>query len=165
MNLPPPRLWFLATGALLLAVGLTTGLLQAAAAQPRQTPQQDAGPPLHPDFALLDEQGVNVLESGGPASTLATCGQCHAPAFIQEHSFHADLGRGQIVAAGEVDGGRPWDTSPGAFGRWNPLTYRYLSPQGDERTDLTTAEWLMGLGSRHVGGGPAVPGRDGTPLA
>lgn len=164
MKLRPPRLWFLAAGALLLAAGLTTGLLQAAAAQPRQTPQQDAGPPLHPDFALLDEQGVTVLESGGPASTLVTCGQCHDTAFIQEHSFHADLGRGQIVPAGEVDGGRPWDTSPGAFGRWNPLTYRYLSPQGDERTDLTTAEWLMVLGSRHVGGGPAVLARDGTPL-
>lgn len=159
-----PRLGLVAIGALLLGAGLTTGLLGAAAAEPRPAGTPQDGPPLHPDFPLLDEQGENVLDSGGPVSTITTCGQCHDTEFIQDHSFHADLGRGEIVPAGEVDGGRAWDTSPGAFGRWNPLTYRYLSSPSDERVDLTTAEWLMVLGSRHVGGGPAQLARDGSPL-
>jgi thiosulfate reductase cytochrome b subunit len=154
----------LAAGTLLLGAGLTAGLFSTEAASPRHGAVEDQGPPIHPAFALLDEQGENVLESDGPVSTVTTCGQCHDTAFIQEHSYHADLGRGEIVTAGEVDGGRPWDLGPGAFGRWDPLTYRYLSPQGDDRIDLTTAEWLMRLGSRHAGGGPATLARDGTPL-
>ena len=164
MRLRLPLHGFLATGVLLLAAGLSTGLLQAAAGGPQHASEDDAGPPLHPDFALLDEEGASVLESGGPVFTLATCGQCHDTTFIQNHSYHVDLGRGQIVPAGEVDGGRPWDISPGAFGRWSPLTYRYLSPPGDERVDLTTAEWLMEMGARHVGGGPGLLARDGAPL-
>ena len=60
--------------------------------------------------------------------------------------------------------GRPWDTSPGVFGRWNPLIYRYLSPAGDEQIDLGTAAWIQLLGARHVGGGPAWLSRDGRPL-
>jgi thiosulfate reductase cytochrome b subunit len=154
----------LAVGALLLAGGLTSGLWRADAAVSSQALDQVDGPPIHPAFAFLDSRGENVLESAEPVSTLTTCGQCHDTAFIQEHSYHADLGRGELVDAGEVEGGRPWDLGPGTFGRWNPLTYRYLSPQGDERIDLTTVEWLMSLGVRHAGGGPATLARDGTPL-
>ena len=51
---------------------------------------------------------------------------------------------------------------PGYFGNWNPLTYRYLSMPGDERIDLTTAEWVMQFGDRHAGGGPAETSRDGN---
>lgn len=122
------------------------------------------GSPLHPVFAILDEDGNNVLESGKPLSTLRTCGSCHDTDFIQRHSFHADLGRSDLGAAGSVDGGRPWDVSPGLFGKWNPLTYRYLSPAGDEIIDLTTVEWIRAVGDRHVGGGPALLSRDGRPL-
>ncbi|MCP5096578.1 MAG: hypothetical protein GY943_13580 [Chloroflexi bacterium] len=122
------------------------------------------GSPLHPTFPLLDQDGVNVLDSGEPVSTMNTCGGCHDAAFIAEHSFHADVGLSEFGAAGSVENGRVWDSSTGYFGRWNPFTYRYLSPEGDDRIDLTTPEWLMQLGARHVGGGPAVYGRDGTPL-
>ncbi|MCA9982367.1 MAG: hypothetical protein KDD89_16090, partial [Anaerolineales bacterium] len=52
---------------------------------------------------------------------------------------------------------------PGNFGRWDPITYRYLSPPEDERTDQTTAEWVMTF-TRHVGGGPAQTSQDGLPL-
>ena len=48
--------------------------------------------PLHPTFALLDENGENVLNSGNPVSTMQTCGQCHDTEFIQSHAFHSDLG-------------------------------------------------------------------------
>jgi thiosulfate reductase cytochrome b subunit len=115
-------------------------------------------------FPLLDADGANVIESAQPVSTMVTCGACHDTAFIATHSFHADAGLGQLGAPGSVPGGRPWDTSPGLFGEWSPLFYRYLSPQGDARVDLTTPEWLGVYGLRHVGGGPGVTSRDGAPL-
>ncbi|MEJ2757779.1 MAG: hypothetical protein P8046_04775, partial [Anaerolineales bacterium] len=111
--------------------------------------------PLHPTFAFLDENGDNVLESGNPVSTLTTCGQCHDTEFISSHSFHADAGFSAQTEPGETSSGRAWDTSEGLYGRWNPITYGYLSPEGDEITDLTTTEWLQTIGQRHVGGGPA----------
>lgn len=44
--------------------------------------------PMHPSFALLDAEGVNVLDSGKPASTFATCGTCHDTAFISANNAH-----------------------------------------------------------------------------
>ncbi|HEX3051841.1 MAG TPA: hypothetical protein VHP83_14375, partial [Aggregatilineaceae bacterium] len=129
-------------------------------------PEVDAqsGSPLHPTFALLDENGENVLDSGKPVSTLKTCGTCHDTAFIASHSFHSDVGLSDYTSTGGFSDGELWDTSPGLFGRWDPLTYRYLSPEGDEHADLTTAEWIQVFGNRHVGGGPAQIGLDGQPL-
>ncbi len=123
------------------------------------------GSPFHPTFPLLDEEGQNVLDSGEPISTMETCGACHDTAFIAEHSFHTDVGQSEMTPPGGTDSGRAWDTSPGLFGRWNPLTYRYLSPEGDERIDMTTAEWVQMFGVRHVGGGPAEVGQNGESLA
>ncbi len=120
--------------------------------------------PLHPTFPLLDENGVNVLESGGAISTMQTCGACHNADFITEHSYHVSLGLDEYTNPGTLENGREWDTSTGLFGKWNALTYRYLSPDGDEVVDLTTPEWIMTLGRRHVGGGPAVYSRDGSTL-
>jgi len=115
---------------------------------------------LHPNFALLDAQSVNVLQSGRAVSSMKTCGQCHDTDFIASHAFHADLGLGSFAASD-----RSWDTSPGLFGQWDPLRYRYLTQAGDERLDLSTAGWLMANGERVVGGGPATTSRAGTPLA
>jgi len=122
--------------------------------------------PLHPTFPLLDANGANVLSSGQPVSTIKTCGECHDTAFIEQHSFHADLGLRDAsrTTAGQTGSGRAWDTSNGLFGKWDPLTYRYLSPAGDERLDLSTAEWLMTRGERVAGGGPATTSRQGQPL-
>ena len=105
-----------------------------------------------------------MLDSGNPVSTMETCGACHDTAFIAEHSFHTDVGLSELTAPGETASGRAWDTSSGLFGRWNPLTYRYLSPEGDERIDMTTAEWIQTFGVRHVGGGPAEYGQNGEKL-
>jgi thiosulfate reductase cytochrome b subunit len=125
---------------------------------------QSTGSPLHPPFPLLDSDGRHVLETGNPVSTMKTCGACHDTEFIVNHSFHADVGLNAFGAAGSVENGRVWDTSPGAFGYWNPLTYGYLSPEGDDIIDLTTAAWMRQFGPRHVGGGPATLSRDGRPL-
>jgi len=147
--------------ALLLLVGLS---LTGAAAQPTDRPPAQTAR-LHPQFALLDAQGNNVLVSGQPVSTLKTCGgACHDTAFIQSHSYHATLGLDDFGQPGTVADGRAWDTSPGAFGRWDPLRYRYLSPAGDPLLDLGTADWVKEFGDRHVGGGPALYARNGQPL-
>lgn len=145
----------------LLAAGVLGVFAQESVPQepPLQVPS-----PFHPTFALLDENGGNVLQTGEPVSTMQTCGACHDTAFIERYSFHADVGLGSLSAAGDVAGGWAWDTSPGYFGRWNPISYRYLSAEGDTVIDLTTAGWIQAMGTRHVGGGPAVYGRSGERL-
>ena len=114
---------------------------------------------LHPNFALVDDQSVNVLDSGRAVSTMKSCGQCHDTAFIASHAFHADLGLSAFAPSDQT-----WDASPGLFGRWDPLRYRFLTQSGDERLDLSTAGWLMLNGERVVGGGPATTSRAGRPL-
>lgn len=145
-------------GGSLLALTVQHGL---AAYAPRPAAQVS---PLHPTFALLDEDGQSVLETDGAVSTIQTCGQCHDTAFIQQHSFHADLGLSDFTAPGQTASGRAWDASPGLFGKWNPITYRTLSAAGDAEIDLTTVDWLRLFAERVVGGGPAVTSRTGQPL-
>ncbi len=138
--------------------GTTAFAMQAEKPAPQLTS------PLHPIFPLLDENRENVLESGNPVSTMNTCGACHDAEFIVTHSYHSDAGLLDFGTPGETGSERPWDTSPGLFGRWNPITYRVLSPEGDALLDLGTAGWLQTLGTRHVGGGPATTSREGIPL-
>jgi hypothetical protein len=128
-----------------------------------QTATADS-PELHPNFPLLNEAGENVLDAGGPVSTMQTCKSCHDTKFIEQHSFHTDVGLRSLTEPGQTSSGRAWDTSPGLFGNWNPIIYRYLSPPGDERLDLTTPEWIKLLGIRHAGGGPANYSREGELL-
>ncbi|WKZ38181.1 MAG: cytochrome b/b6 domain-containing protein [Anaerolineales bacterium] len=135
------------------AIGIGTVL---AAPEPAPAPQASA---LHPNFLLLDADGTNVLESDKTVSTMLTCGQCHDTNFIAAHAFHSDLGLSDYDSASVT-----FDTSNGLFGQWNPLTYRYLSPAGDENLDLSTAEWLMLNGARVVGGGPGTTSRGGEML-
>ncbi len=125
----------------------------------------DKGSPLHPPYAVLDAQGRPVIESGQPVSTMQTCGSCHDADFIATHSFHSDVGISQFNASG-VPGQRAWETSPGYYGGWNPITYRYLTPPSSGlRQDLTTAAWAMTAGLRHAGGGPALYNAEGQLLS
>ena len=144
----------LATGLVLVA--LTLVVTQTVVAQDGEeapvTETAVAENSLHPTFPLLDVDGNHVLESGKPISTMRTCNECHDTEFIASHSFHADVGLSDMTAPGETGNGRAWDTSLGLFGKWDPITYRYLSPQTDATTDLTTAEWIKIFGVRHAGG-------------
>ena len=155
------RTGILLGGILLAALALGLGIRLASAGR-LQVPEAQTSP-LHPTFAILDADGVNVLESGNPVSTMKTCGECHDTTYIEQHSFHADLGLSDITSGAQVTG-QPWDTSNGIFGHWDPLTYRYLSQKGDQLLDMGTPEWLMLYGSHAVGGGPATTGRNGLPL-
>ncbi len=141
-----------------LGLGLLTALLGFGITLANRSAAPAAQPSaLHPPVALLDADGQNVLESGQPVSTMQTCGACHDTEFIVNHSFHADLGLSDYQTGA-------WNASSGTFGKWDPLTYRYLSQPGDERLDLSTAEFLMEFGERVPGGGPATTSRTGLPL-
>jgi thiosulfate reductase cytochrome b subunit len=140
----------------LIALGLAI-VIQSASARAANAPFPAASP-LHPDIALLDADSVNVLESGSAVSTMQTCGQCHDAEYIVSHSFHADLGLADYQATSELN------ASGGTFGRWDPLTYHYLTQTGDELLDMSTAEWLMRYGDQIPGGGPATTSREGMPL-
>src|SRR3989304_2146286 len=100
---------------LTLVFGISTVL-----ASPEPAPEQQASA-LHPNFVLLDADGVNVLESGAAISTMQTCGECHDTEFISSHAFHSDLGLSDYASTKET-----WDSSTGTFGQWNPLTYRFV---------------------------------------
>jgi len=141
----------LITGLILILAAFFALPWGTASAQDEQ-PDGTSPSPLHPTFPLLDQNSENVLDTGNPVSTMQTCGACHDTAFIEGHSFHADVGYSEF---GNPTSGRPWDYSPGWFGKWNPITYRYLTSPDDERPDLSLSEWIMTLGLRHVGGGPA----------
>jgi len=140
-----------------LVVALAFGI-NAAFAKNESAPVPSVSP-IHPTFALLDTDGVNVLESGGAVSTMKTCGECHDTEFIVSHSYHSDLGLRDYAASAET-----WNASDGLFGEFDPIGYRYLSAKGDERLDLTTPDWLKTYGWRVPGGGPAVTSRGGQPL-
>jgi thiosulfate reductase cytochrome b subunit len=151
MNTARIRRCFLVLG--ICCVSLAAALaVNRVLAGVRAQPNEQASP-LHPTFALLDAKGQNVLEDNTPVSTMQTCGQCHDTSFIASHSFHSDLGFSEQSPPGMLN--RPWDTSPGLYGKWNPLTYRYLSPQGDRVVDLDQASWVAFNAGRLVGGGPA----------
>ena len=45
------------------------------------------GSTFHPTYPFLDKDGLNVLESGNPVSTMLTCGACHDTEFIVDHSL------------------------------------------------------------------------------
>lgn len=47
---------------------------------------------FHPTFPVLDTDGALVRDSGGPMSTMKTCGACHDTEFIRESSDHAAAG-------------------------------------------------------------------------
>ena len=153
-------------GAITLLVAISVFLFgRIASAQEGTQPATPAPSPIHPVFPLLDADGTNVLESGAAVSTMTTCGGCHDTAFIAANNFHADAGLESYGEPGSLPGGRPWDTGPGLFGKWNPILYRYLSPEGDATVDLTTPEWVQLFSERHPGGGPAETSRAGGSLA
>ncbi|MCJ7733714.1 MAG: cytochrome b/b6 domain-containing protein [Anaerolineales bacterium] len=157
------RIFILTGFSLIIIAGAVLFTKSVVSARTPEGKTEQASP-LHPSFPFLDEDGINVLASGNPVSTMNTCGSCHDSAFIADHSYHVSAGLNDLGSPGSTITERPWDISPGFFGSWNSIVYRYLSPQGDENVDLTTPDWIRLYGLRHVGGGPAMVARDGQLL-
>jgi hypothetical protein len=125
---------------------------------PLPSPELLRGPPampapvsMHPRIVLRDEFGKPVVTSGDAVSPEASCGGCHDVAWINAHSYHGTLGADERVPLGKARTGRPWDFSPGVYGRWDPLSYR-VAPHGQDAGPLS--RWLRHESWRHVGGGP-----------
>jgi thiosulfate reductase cytochrome b subunit len=161
----------LRNGRILILAGISFLILVSSSLITGQVVSADFGQdkvqqtsPIHPPFPLLDEDGINVLDSGKPISTMNTCGECHDTGFITDHSYHVSVGMNDLTSPGSTITERPWDVSPGYFGSWNSIEYRYLSPQGDELVDLTTPDWIKIYGLRQVGGGPSMYSQDGQLL-
>jgi thiosulfate reductase cytochrome b subunit len=87
----------------LLGAGGAWGYRVVLAHQQLVLPSQVS--PFHPTFELLDAQGANVLDSGGPVSPATTCGACHDSGFIIESSHPAHRGLDERV-----------------YATWNPAT-------------------------------------------
>lgn len=105
---------------------------------------------LHPAVMLKDVNGDSVVESGLPVSPMASCSSCHDTQWIEQHSFHATVGVDQTIEPGEVaPSGRPWDTSPGLYGRWNPLV-------GLNASGMDAEQFTHDFGALHAGGGPGA---------
>lgn len=143
--------------AVLLVISASMTVDKSLAAQNDEISQ--AASMFHPDFALLDEQGLNVLESGAPVSGIKTCGTCHDTQFIASHSFHSDLGLSDYTESSGLN------SSNGTFGKWDPINYGFLSQSTDQLLDLGTAAWLQRNAASLVGGGPGTQSRyDGKSL-
>lgn len=122
-------------------------------------PPPAPAPVLHPDVVLLDAEGRVAPLQGTPLSLRKSCGACHDTAFIESHNYHAQVGLDEQTAPGRAASGRPWDTGPGMFGRFDPFLGRVLTPPGEQPLDLGTADWIRLYAPRHVGGGPAERSR------
>src|ERR671924_295455 len=90
--------------AAILFAGLICGVASAGAKAGLKSIKQAS--PLPPPFALLDEAGENVLDSGQPVSAEETCGACHDTAFITSHTKHAGLGADPFPAPGAPADGK-----------------------------------------------------------
>ena len=75
------RLLLLGILVISLALGINSVLAH------RDSAPATAPSPIHPTYSLLDANGVHVLESRKPVSTMQTCGQCHDTEFIVSHSY------------------------------------------------------------------------------
>lgn len=85
-----------------IALILTGGEIVSAGWGPKPADQTS---PMHPEIALLDASGENVLETGKPVSTDKTCGACHDTGFISSHSDHANLDTLALPGPGEAFSG------------------------------------------------------------
>ena len=119
---------------------------------------------MHPAVKLLDENGVPVIQSQNPVSTMKTCGACHDTEFIAGHSYHSQVGMNERYKSPVPTGARAWERGHGYYGQWDPLYYNYLPQSDNDQVDFGTADWIMTYGSRHAGGGPAEYSANGNRL-
>jgi hypothetical protein len=105
---------------------------------------------IHPPVPILDNAGQAVMQSGLPMSTMETCGgDCHDTEYIAGSSDHADAGAGRI---GKDPVQYDWQSGPGYFGGWDPISYDSDGFGTSGKMDLEA--WLKRYGARHAGGGP-----------
>lgn len=112
---------------------------------------------IHPPIFLLDSNGQQVIDTGQPISTRASCGHCHDYDLISQ-GLHSQQGRLEILAGKNKVRPFPNLVSPGMYGKWCCLPNRQLTPitnRSKEGFDFGSPDWLRSCGTCHVGGGLA----------
>ena len=123
-------------------------LLFAGLGQP--SARADEPNPMHPTFAVLDDDGGPVLASGRPASSARTCGACHDTAWIDAHNGHVnDRVRATCVDCHLKDGRLP--VEPEAFDADGRLLRKALTISAP-----TDANCARCHGVVHAGADPLV---------
>ncbi len=102
----------------------------------------------HQDVWLKNERGDRISpERNGadPYSPRRTCGGCHNYSTITS-GYHFQQGFDKI--SDRFDAKRPWQLSPGMFGRWLPTAAagRLAAKRNDSlrQIDLSTYDWIGG---------------------
>lgn len=115
MNLPPlPTVGVRRLPVLLVALPLLFGTPDSvrgqSSLQASETPRPQVTPEarIHPSILLLDSLGRNVLESRGPVSPEASCGECHDVEYISSHSMHVGTGLKAAASPPFAASSRPW---------------------------------------------------------
>ncbi|MDQ5986978.1 MAG: hypothetical protein CSYNP_02714 [Syntrophus sp. SKADARSKE-3] len=132
----------------------------------------------HQDIWLKNEQGdiiTPIQNSVDPYSPRKTCGGCHHYVTITS-GYHFQQGFDEMKD--HFDQKRPWNLSPGMFGKWLPTAAagRLAAKHNTDtrQIDLSTYDWIgygaknstrhkvksASCGSCHPGGGPMEYGRD-----
>jgi len=123
----------------------------------------------HPKIPMLDEEGLNVLDSGKPYSPKKTCegSGCHDYDAIN-HSYHFEFGRDEADDSYGKKRGLPHLVSPGYFGGYtcmggnNPqVLAKKNNSSVEEFADYGAAGWVKSCANCHTGGGWAETDRDG----
>jgi len=123
----------------------------------------------HPKIPMLDEDGINVLDSGNPYSPKKTCegSGCHDYDAIN-HSYHFEFGRDEADDHFGKKRGLPHLVSPGYFGGYtcmggsNPIVLAKKNNASEaEFGDWGSAGWVKDCANCHTGGGWAELDRDG----
>jgi hypothetical protein len=123
----------------------------------------------HPKIPMLDEDGLNVLDTGNPYSSKKSCegSGCHDYDAIN-HSYHFEMGRDEVGDYYGKKRGLPHLVSPGYFGGYtcmggsNPIVLaKKNNASAAEFGDWGSAGWVKDCANCHAGGGFAELDRDG----
>ena len=121
----------------------------------------------HPEIALLDEEGKNVLDSGKPYSPKQSCGSCHDYDSIT-HAYHFEMGRDEASDQFGPLRGMSQLSSPGYFGGYtcmggNAPTWLAKKENATESdfADYGAAGWIPNCAGCHTGGGWMEKDRNG----
>ena len=122
----------------------------------------------HPEIAIFDEQGENVLDSGKPYSPKKTCGTCHDYDSIT-HAYHFEMGRDEANDEFGPLRGMNQLVSPGYFGGYtcmggnspNWLAKKENKSESDF-ADMGAPGLVAGCTGCHSGGGWMEKDRNGN---
>ena len=122
----------------------------------------------HPEIAIFDEQGENVLDSGKPYSPKKTCGTCHDYDSIT-HAYHFEMGRDEANDEFGPLRGMNQLVSPGYFGGYtcmggNSPNWLAKKENKSERdfADMGAPGLVAGCTGCHSGGGWMEKDRNGN---